>query len=87
MFGQQTQTKKESGHRHTHKLPPAPVEPQNSTPAVRRLHFELDVHNDTIAVSVAPSDSLEVRRYGILGGTHEYVQRPKIGARIPLDAS
>ena len=35
----------------------------------------LDVHNDSIAISVAPSDSTEVRRWGVTGGTHEHVQR------------
>ena len=39
------------------------------------IHIGLDVHNDSIAVSLAPSDSTEVRRWGILGGTHEHVQR------------
>jgi len=38
-------------------------------------YIGLDVHNDSIAVSLAPSDSTEVRRWGILGGTHEHVQR------------
>ena len=33
----------------------------------------LDVHNDSIAVSLAPSDAVEVRRYGIIGGEHEDV--------------
>jgi transposase len=33
------------------------------------------VHNDTIAVSLAPSDSTEVGRYGIIGGTHDDVLR------------
>ena len=32
------------------------------------LHIGLDVHNESIAVSIAPSDSTEVRRWGILGG-------------------
>ena len=32
------------------------------------LFIGLDVHNDSIAVSLAPSDSTEVRRYGIIGG-------------------
>ena len=35
----------------------------------------LDVHNDSIAISIAPSDSTEVRRWGIIGGTHAHVQR------------
>ena len=39
------------------------------------LYVGLDVHNDSIAISIAPSDSTEVRRWGILGGTHEHVQR------------
>jgi transposase len=33
----------------------------------------LDVHNDSIAVSLAPADATEVRRYGIIGGQHEDV--------------
>ena len=37
------------------------------------LFIGLDVHNDSIAVSIAPSESTEVRRYGILGGTHDDV--------------
>jgi len=35
----------------------------------------LDVHNESIAVSIAPGDSTEVRRYGIIGGSHEDVLR------------
>ena len=38
------------------------------------IHIGLDVHNDSIAVSIAPSDSTAVRRWGIRG-THEHVQR------------
>jgi transposase len=37
------------------------------------LYIGLDVHNDSIAVSLAPSDSTEVRRYGIIGGKHDDV--------------
>jgi transposase len=37
------------------------------------LYIGQDVHNDSIAVSLAPSDSTEVRRYGIIGGTHDDV--------------
>ena len=37
------------------------------------LFLGLDVHNDSIAVSLASSDSTEVRRYGIIGGTHDGV--------------
>ena len=37
------------------------------------LFIGLDVHNDSIAVSLAPSESPEVRRYGIIGGQHDDV--------------
>jgi transposase len=37
------------------------------------LFIGFDVHTDSIAVSLAPSDSTEVRRYGIIGGTHDDV--------------
>ena len=39
------------------------------------LFIGLDVHTDSIAVSLAPSDNAEVRRYGIIGGTHDDVLR------------
>jgi len=39
------------------------------------LFIGLDVHTDSIAVSLAPSESTEVRRYGIIGGTHDDVLR------------
>jgi hypothetical protein len=39
------------------------------------IHVGLDVHNDSITISLAPSDSTEVRRWGLIGGTHEHVQR------------
>ena len=35
------------------------------------IHIGLDVHNDYIA----PLDSAEVRRWGVIGGTHEHMQR------------
>jgi len=50
---------------------PAPAGVVKKTGPV--LYIGLDVHNDTIAVSLAPSDSTEVRRYGIIGGTHDDV--------------
>ncbi|HEU5069202.1 MAG TPA: hypothetical protein VFV96_02185 [Verrucomicrobiae bacterium] len=31
------------------------------------------MHTDTIAVSLAPADGTEVRRYGLIGGTHDDV--------------
>src|SRR5262245_6688840 len=39
------------------------------------LYVGLDVHTDSIAVSLAPSDSTEVRRYGLIGGSHDEVLR------------
>jgi transposase len=39
------------------------------------IHIGLDVHNDSIAISIAPGDSTEVRRWGLIGGTHEHVAR------------
>ena len=45
------------------------------------LYVGLDVHNDSIAVSLAPSDSSEVRRYGILGGQHDDVL--KLSKKLP----
>ena len=57
---------------------PKPVEPQKATrrlsappataPSGPALFIGLDVHNDSIAVSLAPAGSAEVRRYGIIGG-------------------
>ena len=58
-------------------LPAAPAIPPGITTILGRpaaagggpaLFIGLDVHNDSIAVSLAPSDSTEVRRYGIIGG-------------------
>src|SRR5450759_2437885 len=46
--------------------PPAPTN-------ARVLFTGFDVHTDSIAVSLAPSDTTEVRRYGIIGGTHDDV--------------
>ena len=45
----------------------------------------MDVHNDSIAVSLAPSDTPEVRRYGIIGGDHEDVLKlaKKLAAAHP----
>ena len=62
------------------KQNPAPQRRPNPLPAARpqpaagpALFLGLDVHNDTIAVSLAPSDSTELRRYGIIGGQHDDV--------------
>jgi transposase len=59
--------------------PARAARPQPTTPSAPiaaagpGLFVGLDVHNDSIAVSLAPSDSSEVRRYGILGGQHDDV--------------
>src|SRR5512138_2129998 len=39
------------------------------------LFVGLDVHTESIAVSLAPADGSEVRRYGMIGGTHDDVLR------------
>jgi transposase len=38
-------------------------------------YIGLDVHKETIAVSIAPQNSTEVRRYGIIGGSLEAVDK------------
>jgi transposase len=63
----------------------APPDPQTAALAERilragqargpALYVGLDVHTDSIAVSLGPSDSTEVRRYGLIGGTHDDVLR------------
>ncbi len=65
------------------KIQFAPSPPPASS--CRILFIGLDVHNDSIAVSLAPSDSPEVRRYGIIGGQHDDVLRliKKLAAAHP----
>lgn len=60
---------------HTHNTPTslADVSSQGSQP--KALFIGLDVHTDSIAVSLAPSDSTEVRRYGLIGGSHDHMLR------------
>jgi transposase len=42
----------------------------------KKVHYiGLDVHKETIAVSIAPQNSTEVRRYGIIGGTLDAVDK------------
>jgi transposase len=42
----------------------------------KTVHYiGLDVHKETIAVSIAPQNSTEVRRYGIIGGTLDAVDK------------
>ena len=38
-------------------------------------HIGLDVHKESIAVSIAPQNTTEVRRYGIIGGSLEAVDK------------
>ena len=42
----------------------------------KTVHYlGLDVHKETIAVSIAPQHSTEVRRYDIIGGTLDAVDK------------
>jgi hypothetical protein len=54
--------------------PAAPLQPC-AVPRSATLFSGLDVHSESIAVSIAPSDSSEVRRYGLIGGSHDDVLR------------
>ena len=56
-----------------------------AVPAAPTLCIGLDVHQDSIAVSLAPSDSTEVRRYGVIGGTLDDALKlaKKLGAAHP----
>jgi transposase len=56
-------------------------------------YIGLDVHKDSIAVSIAPQNSTEVRRYGIIGGTLDAVNKllkrlsqPNIELRLVYEA-
>ena len=56
-------------------------------------YIGLDVHKDSIAVAIAPQHSTEVRRYGIIGGTLDAVDKllkrltqPKIELRLVYEA-
>jgi transposase len=64
---------------------PEPTQPGVSTGRSPALYVGLDVHTDSIAVSLAPSDSIEVRRYGLIGGTPDDVLRlaKKLAAAHP----
>lgn len=77
----QTVEPQKAGRRHV----PSARPPAAASAPGPGLYVGLDVHNDTIAVSLAPSDSPEVRRYGILGGQHEDVLRllKKLSATHP----
>lgn len=49
--------------------PPAEPAPAAGAPTASVLCLGLDVPQDSIAVSLAPAHSVEVRRYGVIGGT------------------
>jgi transposase len=51
------------------------LDPPVSSATGGALFVGLDVHTDSIAVSLAPSSSAEVRRYGLIGGAHDDVLR------------
>src|SRR5215472_9916860 len=61
--------------RNVSKVQPQPKPATAAISGGTVLFIGLDVHTDSIAVSLAPSDSAEVRRYGIIGGTHDDVLR------------
>jgi len=45
---------------------------RNQTPMSQSIHFiGLDVHKESVALSIAPGDSTEVRHYGTIGGRLE----------------
>src|SRR6185295_8987460 len=64
-----------------------PAPPAVAAPGAA-VFIGLDVHNDSIAVSLAPSNSPEVRRYGIIGGSHDDVLKlaKKLHAAHPASA-
>src|SRR5215472_12225544 len=56
-------------------------------------YIGLDVHKDSIAVAIAPQNTTEVRRYGIIGGTLDDVDKllkritqPNIELRVVYEA-
>ena len=56
-------------------------------------YIGLDVHKDSIAVAIAPQNSTEVRRYGIIGGTLDAIDKllkrlsqPNIELRLVYEA-
>src|SRR5215207_7045396 len=57
--------------------PPCLVVKQNNERRHMNLiqYIGLDVHNESLAISIASSDGTEVRRWGIMGGTHEHMRR------------
>ena len=64
---------------------PEPAATPAAMPTAPVLCVGLDVHQDSIAVSLAPGDSAEVRRYGGIGGTLDDALRlaKKLGAAHP----
>lgn len=67
---------------------------RNQTPMNKIVHYiGLDVHKDSIAVAIAPQNSTEVRRYGIIGGTLDAVDKlikklsqPEVELRLVYEA-
>lgn len=58
---------------------------QAQTPSGPALFIGLDVHSTSIAVCLAPSDSSELRPYGVIGGSHDDVLKllKKVSAAHP----
>ena len=63
--------------RQSLRSPNPPVARSKVKPSDLRTHpvlfIGLDVHSDSIAVCLAPSDSTELRPYGLIGGRHDDV--------------
>ena len=52
------------------------------------IHFiGLDVHKESVAVSIAPSNSTEVRHYGTIGGALADMTNPHYQTLIHMDQS
>jgi transposase len=52
------------------------INERNQTPMSKTVQYiGLDVHKETIAVAIAPANTVEVRHYGIIGGTLEAVDK------------
>lgn len=52
----------------------------------KTVHYiGLDVHKESIAVSIAPAGAMEVRRYGIIGGSLDAVDLDLNVKRVQID--
>ena len=85
----ESQTVESQSHRRQPRARFATVSEVLGRPAAREnpavLFVGLDVHTASIAVSLAPAGNAEVRRYGLIGGTHDDVLKlaKKLAATHP----